>query len=119
MEGNLWSALQLHKMRTKRSTSVENVEITTRSSSFSLVPRRFQSKSLVHDWPLVKHFNGDDHEGLQEVFCTTFRLVVFVSAKTELSNKYKATFLRGQNLDLLWTRVGWSWMLEATLGLHL
>ena len=86
LEGNPWSAFQLHGMRTKRSTSVKNVEITeitTKSWSFSLIQRGFQSKSLVNDRKLRKHYNGDDHQVLREVICTTFRLVEFVSAKTE------------------------------------
>ena len=89
--------------------------------SFSLIPTRFQSKSLAHDPQLGKHYNGDDHEGPQEVICTMFRLVLFVSAKSELSNNYKAMFLWGQNLELLWTKglsnflQRWSWMLKQRL----
>ena len=41
LKGNPRSAFQLHGMHTKCSTSVKNVEITTKSCSFSLILRRF------------------------------------------------------------------------------
>ena len=83
--------------------SVKNVEITIKSWSFSLIPRRFQSNSLVHDQQLGKHYKGNDQEGLQQIICN-FRLVVFVPTKTELNINCNATFLLSQNLDLVWTR---------------
>ena len=52
-----------------------------KSWRFSLITRRFQSKSLVHARQLGKHYKGYDHEGLQPVICMTFRLFVFVSEK--------------------------------------
>ena len=102
----LKSQMEAHKVHLNSTewvqsaqTSVKNVEFTTKSCSFSIIPRRFKSKSLVHDLQLGKHCKGDDYEGLQLVICM-FR-IDFVK---QLNNNCKATFRVSQNLDLAWTR---------------